>query len=305
MKETCLITDIQRYCIHDGDGIRTTIFFKGCPLHCQWCHNPESQCFLPQLLDNQGKCTGCEACEITCPSRAISLRDKKAYTNRDMCSGCGSCEEFCFQSLREISGRAYTVKQLFDEACKDEMFYQESGGGVTLSGGEVMAADIEFVLKLLKKLNRFGIDCMIDTCGLTAWDNFERILPFVHTFLYDIKVMDEQLHVKYTGVSNEKILTNLEKLSMAGARIYIRIPVVKEVNGSDDAMQDIISFIRERRIQAEKICLLPYHNTGSAKYARLGIAYQGELFHKPDTEELEHWKALFQQAGYPQVQIGG
>ena len=264
-----LITSIQKYSIHDGDGIRTTVFFKGCGLRCVWCHNPETQSYRKQPLYDKERCVGCRSCETACPHHAIH------------------------------------VEELVKELKKDEMFYEQSGGGVTLSGGEVMTADMDYVEALCKRLKHLGITVTIDTCGYAPYENFERILPYTDTFLYDIKTMDSEVHKKYMGAGNERILSNLERLSGAGARIYIRIPTIKEVNGSEDAMNAIISYLLEKKIHAACVNLLPYHNTGSAKYAKLGEKYEGEGLHAPDKEEMEHFTELFKEAGFHNVKIGG
>lgn len=253
-----LITSIQKYAIHDGDGIRTTVFFKGCKLRCAWCHNPETQRF--------------------------------------------EAETFCDG---EIVGKEYTAEQLVRELKKDEMFYEVSGGGVTLSGGEVMNADMDYVEAVCKKLVRQGISINIDTCGQAPYASFERLFPYVDTFLYDIKHMNSQVHRKYTGVGNELILANLEKLSSAGAKIVIRIPVIKEINGDKDSMQDIIQYLLDKNVQVKRIHLLPYHNTGSGKYEKLGRSYKGAGFHAASQEEMESFVQLFQAAGFQKIKIGG
>lgn len=300
-----LITSIQKYSIHDGDGIRTTVFFKGCGLRCMWCHNPETQSYKKQPLYDKERCVGCRSCELACPHKAIHKEGGKVVTDLTLCDACGTCTEYCNLNLREIAGKEYTVDELIKELKKDEMFYEESGGGVTLSGGEVMTADMDFVEELCKRLNRLGITVTIDTCGYAPYENFERILPYIDTFLYDIKTMNNEIHKKYMGAGNEKILSNLEGLNAAGARIYIRIPVIKEVNGTDSDMRDIIDYLIEKNIRAACVNLLPYHNTGSGKYTRLGAVYEGENFHAPDKEEMEHFKGLFKEAGFHNVKIGG
>ena len=300
-----LITDIQKYSIHDGDGIRTTVFFKGCGLKCVWCHNPETQSYKKELLFDQEKCAGCQACVSACPNHAVSMQNGKAVTDRSKCTACGECMDYCNLNLRDIAGKEYTVNELANELKKDEMFYEESGGGVTLSGGEVMTADMDYITALVKKLHRMGISVTIDTCGHAPYQNFERILPYVDTFLYDIKTMDTEVHKRYMGTGNELILSNLEQLSQAGARIYIRIPTIKEVNGSPEAMQAIIAYLQGKNIHAAQVNLLPYHNTGSGKYPKVGKCYEGNDLHAPNKEEMKHFIELFQQAGYHNVKIGG
>lgn len=300
-----LITKIQRYSVHDGDGIRTTVFFKGCPLRCVWCHNPETQSYQNQLLVDHEKCVGCGACVKACPRQAIRIQDGREITDHSLCISCGACEDVCLLDLRKPAGQEYTVEQLVKEVQKDEIFYEQSGGGVTLSGGEVMASDMDFVEALVKRFFHVGITVTIDTCGQAPYENFQRILPYVDTFLYDIKVLDASLHKKYIGSDNTQILSNLERLSRDGARIYIRIPTVKEVNGTEESMRQVIRYLQEKHIQVANVNLLPYHNTGSGKYGRLGETYQGMDLHAPDPEEMQRFVELFKQSGFSKVKIGG
>ncbi len=300
-----LITSIQKYSIHDGDGIRTTVFFKGCGLRCVWCHNPETQSYKKQPLVHQDRCAGCGNCAEACPQKAIQIEEGKAQTDLNVCDACGTCTDYCYMNLREIVGKEYTVDALVKELRKDEMFYEESGGGVTLSGGEVMTQDMDYVEALCKKLKRLGITVTIDTCGYAPYDNFERLLPYVNTFLYDIKTMDTEVHKKFMGAGNELILKNLEKLSAAGARIYIRIPTIKGVNADDDSMKAITAYLQDKKISVAQVNLLPYHNTGSVKYNKIGLEYEGEELARPTNEEMEHFVELFKESGFHNVKIGG
>ena len=187
------VTNIQKYSIHDGDGIRTTVFFKGCHLKCQWCHNPETQKFETELQVDTARCTGCGRCAAVCPQGAITISaEGKAVTDRSKCIVCGKCENACLGNYRTVVGREYSVKELVKICLQDQMFYEESHGGVTLSGGEVMAMDPEYIQALVKALYREGIDVAIDTCGQAPYSSYKAILPYVHTWLYDIKVMDDE-----------------------------------------------------------------------------------------------------------------
>lgn len=300
-----LVTNIQKYSIHDGDGIRTSVFFKGCPLKCVWCHNPETQNFKKQILTNREKCTGCGACVKACPSGAIRMEDGKAVTDHDKCTGCGVCTDYCLQNIREIAGEAYEIRDLVKMLRKDQMFYEESGGGVTLSGGEVMCMDMDYIEKLVKELHHHGISVTIDTCGYAPYENFERILPYVDTFLYDIKAIDNTVHKKYIGVDNTLILENLEKLSQAQGRIYIRIPTIKGVNADRESMQAVIDWLKTHNIHVAQVNLLPYHNTGSSKYGRLETTYEGDSLSAPDKEEMQQLVDMFQKAGFNNTKIGG
>lgn len=300
-----LIISIQKYSIHDGDGIRTTVFFKGCLLKCLWCHNPETQCFKPELLCDRERCAGCGSCAAVCPQKAVKVQEGKMVTDQKLCNGCGTCVDYCNLNLREVAGKEYTISELVRELKKDEMFYEESGGGVTLSGGEVMMADMDYVVELAKRLDKMGISVTVDTCGQAPSENFERLLPYVDTFLYDIKTMDNDVHKKYMGMGNEQILKNLEYISSKGARIYIRIPVVREVNGSIEDMGAIIDYLKEKQIRVANVNLLPYHNTGSGKYEKLGLTYKGTDLHAPSNDEMEQFVTLFKESGFHNVKIGG
>ncbi len=300
------VTNIQKYSIHDGDGIRTTVFFKGCHLRCWWCHNPETQKFEPELQVDSQKCTGCGRCVAVCPQDAITISaEGKAVIDRTKCTVCGKCEDVCIGNYRTLVGREYSVRELVKICMQDQMFYEESGGGVTLSGGEVMAMDPDYIKAVVKALYREGVDVDIDTCGQAPFSNYEAILPYVHTWLYDIKVMDDEKHKKYMGMSNKVILDNLKGIAKAGARIYIRIPTVREVNGDHESMQAIIDFLKENNIRPMQVNLLPYHSTGSHKYGKLGRKYPAEELTVPTDEEMQSFVKQWNDAGFANVRIGG
>ncbi len=299
------ITNIQKFSIHDGDGIRTTVFFKGCPLKCQWCHNPETQRYEKEMQFDKAKCVSCGACERACRSGAITMVDGFPKTDNSKCSFCERCTIYCPQDIREVVGKDYEVKELVKELKKDLMFYEDSGGGVTLSGGEVMAMDIDYILKIAKALKKEDITLTIDTCGFAPYEKFEAILPYTNTFLYDIKMMDPELHEEYVGVGNELILDNLVKLARAGARIYVRIPTIKGVSGTVDNMQRTIDFLKENDINPAQVNLLPYHDTGSHKYAKVGMEYKGVALEAPDKDEMKQFVEMFKNAGFTNTKIGG
>lgn len=302
-----IIFNIQKFSVRDGDGIRTTIFFKGCPLRCLWCHNPESQLYKKELVFRREKCTACGRCVTACPKHGNVLdpAGPELRFDRTDCNICGNCEDVCLGSAREVCGKNYSIDELVKKAARDKLFYEQSGGGVTLSGGEVMVQDMDYIEELCRRLHEQGIRIFIDTSGHCPYENFKRILPYTDIFLYDIKAMDLELHKKFIGVDNALILENLKRLSDDGAGIYIRIPVVGGVNANDGFFNALIDFMKQDNIHVKEISLLPYHDFGKGKYANLGRVYEEDLMWAPTPEEMGHFKALLEEAGYERVAIGG
>ena len=300
-----LVFNIQKFSTHDGDGVRTTIFFKGCPLKCRWCHNPESQRYEKELIFHHNKCVVCGKCVVKCPQQANSIVDGKLVFDRDKCTACGVCTDWCIKEAREIAGKEYTVDELVKEAKKDQIFYEQSGGGVTLSGGEVMAQNIDYIEQLCKRLHREGISVFIDTSGYTKYENLKRLIPFADVFLYDIKAIDSEKHKDYIGVDNALILENLVKLSNDGAGIYARLPIIGKVNATDGYINSVIRFLEDNHVKVQQVNLLPYHDIGKGKYASLDRPYDEASMVKPDKELMEHFKAMFEEHGFTKVLIGG
>ena len=269
-----MIFDIQRNSYVDGPGIRTTVFFKGCNLRCKWCHNPESQSFDKQMMFYKDKCTGCGKCREVCPNHLQS------------CDFCGKCELYCPSDARKICGKDYTVDEVFEEIIKDKAFYDNSGGGVTFSGGECML-QLDFLREILEKCKSAGIHTAVDTAGNVPWKSFEKILPFTDLFLYDIKAFGAELHRKGTGVSNELILENLKNLS-GRADIIVRIPVIGGYNDNDEEIRQIADFLKQIKIIKAK--LLPYHAMGEHKYTALGR--NPESFNIPNNSFLNWQRQL-------------
>ena len=306
MAETPYIFNIQKFSTHDGDGVRTTIFFKGCPLRCMWCHNPESQHYYKELIFHHHKCTACGRCVAKCKQGANSIVDGKIVFDRSKCTACGVCTDWCITEARELAGKEYTVDALVKEAMKDKIFYEQSGGGVTLSGGEVMASQhMDYVEEVCRKLHENGVSVFIDTSGYTDYENLKRILPYVDVFLYDIKVMDPKDHKKFIGVDNSLILENLKKLSDEGAGLYIRLPIIQQVNATDEHIESVIHFLKENNIHARQVNLLPYHDIGKGKYASLDMEYHEDEMSVPVSELMEHFKSMFEEQGFNKVNIGG
>jgi pyruvate formate lyase activating enzyme len=269
---TGVIFDIKRYAIHDGPGIRTTVFFKGCPLACRWCHNPESQSAAAEMILRAGRCIGCKACLAACARGAISWSDAGPVTDRSKCVACGDCALACYPGAREHVGRVLSVEETMAPIERDRPFYEESGGGVTFSGGEPLAQP-EFLGALLAACRAAGIHTALDTCGYAPWEVIDRIRGDVDLFLYDLKLLDDERHRELTGVSNRLILDNLRELSARGQRIVLRLPVIPGVN-DDPATIDTIGAFAKSLPHLEEIDILPYNRMGIDKYARLDRPYR-------------------------------
>ncbi len=274
MKAT--IFDIIRNSFVDGPGIRTTVFFKGCNLRCAWCHNPESQSPSRQMMFYKNKCTGCGKCREVCPNHI------------EKCELCGKCELYCPHDARRICGKEITSEEILREVIKDKMFYGASGGGVTFSGGECMLYP-DFLCEMLRLCREKGIHTAVDTAGAVSWEHFEKILPYTDMFLYDIKLGSDELHRKWTGVSNKLIIENLRRLSTEfEGDIIIRIPVIGGVNDSTEEMTKIAEILKD--VRYKEVELLPYHKMGEHKYTALGL--DPEAFTVPSEESMEKYRGI-------------
>ena len=262
------IFEIKRFAVHDGDGIRTTVFFKGCPLRCVWCHNPEGLYSKPQLAYYSHKCTMCGECATACPNGVHLIDDIKHIFNREKCIACGKCEKECFNDALKLYGKEMSVDELLPYLLEDEEFFKNSGGGVTLSGGECLL-QADFCQELLKELKNYGINTAVDTCGYVSREAIDKVIPYTDTFLYDIKAIDEEVHIKCTGHSNKIILDNLKYIDSCNKNIEIRIPYVPMFN--DGEMKKISEFLKDIK-NVKKVRVLPYHNYAGSKYDALGIA---------------------------------
>lgn len=276
--EKGIIFDIQRNSFVDGPGIRTSVFLKGCNLKCAWCHNPESQSGKTEMLFYKNKCIGCGKCREVCPH------------SPDNCRFCGKCELYCPTDARRVCGREYTSDEVLAELVKDKSFYENSGGGVTFSGGECML-QIDFLCEMLKKCKAEGLHTAVDTAGNVEWEHFERAMKYTDLFLYDVKLFDSAEHKKYTGAGNEKILENLKRLFEAGAAVWIRIPIIGGVNDSAFEMQKIKGLLMPYNPQ--KIELLPYHSLGIGKSEALNK--KTREFTAPCKDVMERLRAVFEQ----------
>lgn len=286
---TGTVFNIQKYSIHDGPGIRTTVFLKGCSLNCWWCHNPESQSVLPELIFRKDRCIHCQTCLTICPSGAINIKEDMLFTDKDKCRLCGECAKKCPTQAREIMGKTMTSEEVIKEVEKDLIFYEESGGGVTFSGGEPLV-QFEFLENLLNGCRGKKIHTAVDTSGYISWEILNRIYPKVDLFLYDLKIMDRERHKNYTAVSNEIILENLKRLSSVHPNILVRFPVIPGINDDDQNIKETGEFLSSLKIT--QMNLLPYHYIGADKYKRLGRIYKLAILQPPSEEKLSEISAM-------------
>jgi len=270
------IFSIQKYALHDGPGIRTTVFMKGCPLTCQWCHNPESISRDQEKIFYKDKCIGCNTCD--------------AFTKPDVCPS---------EALQYVS-KTYSPEALFDEIIKDHVFYEQSGGGVTFSGGEPLL-QVDYLLEVLKICKQHDLHVTIDTCGFAPWTAFEKVMPYVDLFLYDIKHTDSKMHKDLTGVANDLIIDNFKKLIQV-KDVYVRLPILEGINDTKEHLNEVIKLITSDHVL--QVNLLPYHNYAENKYDHLMNDYEFKAFKRPSDASLEHLESFFVDQGIKAV-IGG
>lgn len=279
-----LIFNIQRFSVNDGPGIRTTVFLKGCPLHCKWCHNPESISSNRQLVLRDDRCIRCGDCFSLCKIHAVRRVDGGFSTMRDACVECGDCIQVCNSEAREIAGKEVTVEEVLREIEKDIVFYDQSGGGASFSGGEPLL-QYEFLEALLQECRKKNIHTVVDTTGFTSPQILERVSKFVDLFLFDLKTLDDEKHREFTGVSNGQILENLRHLADLGKEVIVRIPIIPGVNDDPSEIRASGSFVSSLG-NVREIHLLPYHTTGLEKYHRLGMEYEMHDTLPPSADDL-------------------
>jgi len=278
-----MIFDIQRFCTHDGPGIRTVVFFKGCPLRCPWCHSPESRRFERELFFTPALCIGCGECVRVCPAGAHIERNEQHVIDRARCCLCMRCAEVCVSRALEPAGRAVTVEEIISEVERDRVFYEESGGGITLSGGEPMA-QFEPAGELLRQAKERGIHTCMETCGFAPTERFREIAPLVDLFLWDIKHTDPAMHEELTAAPLQPVIDNLALVDSLGVPTVLRCILVPEINLTAEHL-DAVARIYEGLDNCRGIELLPYHELGASKLERLGLP-AGRTFRTPTTEEI-------------------
>lgn len=284
-----IVFNIQKFCIHDGDGIRTCVFLKGCPLRCIWCHNPESFEKAPALSFNGQKCSYCGKCIDICSARRIENGSLKI--DRTKCTVCGKCTEICLNDANEIVGKEMTASEVMDEVLKDKMFYENSGGGLTVTGGEP-SYQADFTLELLTLAKELKINAAIETCGIGSREFYEKAADLGTTFLYDIKCIDPEKHRRLTGADNTHIMSNLQYLMDRNADIIIRLPLIPECNDSDEDIVNLAEFLNENKGRYRYAEIMPYHTLGIGKAEKIGreAAYIHDSANKTDTSR---WLSLF------------
>ncbi len=285
-----MIFNIQKCSIHDGDGLRTLVFFKGCPLRCQWCSNPESQAFEQEIMESPVRCIGCGACRTVCPMNAIR---EDGRIDRTVCNRCFQCVERCYAESRRIAGKEYTATELYEEIARDRQFYVKSGGGVTCSGGEPLAQP-DFLYEIAKLCHEKGIHVMLESCGCGNYEEFQKALPYIDGMFLDIKIFDSVAHEQATGVPNETILNNIQKISECGIPVIIRTPIVPGYTDAAENIEQIAGFISGLP-SVKEYELLAYHSFGESKYGQLGREYALQGIQPPSNENMQSCVKLANQ----------
>ena len=296
------VFNIQRFSVNDGPGIRTTVFLKGCPLHCAWCHNPESVSTEKEIFLHTDRCIRCGKCLQVCTHQAVIEENGSYGVLREQCLKCGDCIEECVSEARSMAGRDMTMEEVMNEIRRDHLFYEQSSGGVTFSGGEPLMQH-EFLIALLSACRQEWIHTAVDTTGMTPPSILEKVSIFTDLFLYDVKTMDDGRHRQFTGVSNRQILENLRLLDSWKKNVIIRVPVIPGVNMDVVSISKIGEFVASLQ-NIHEINLLPYHKTGVDKYSRIDSDYRLNNVVPPTTEEMDRVVETLRPY-VPTIAIGG
>jgi pyruvate formate lyase activating enzyme len=288
------IMRIERFAIHDGPGIRTTVFLKGCPLRCSWCHSPESQLMQPEFMPRPERCVRCLGCTTACPHHAVRPAAEEGPVAPDACDTCGACARACPTGARELVGRTMSVEAVMAEIERDRIFYDESGGGVTFSGGEPLMQPA-FLSDVVSSCQASGIHVAIDTCGHVDTAALLDIAHDTDLFLFDLKMLDEERHRVFTGASNARILQNLERLAAIHGNILVRFPLIPGVNDDDENLREMGAYLASLRLV--RVDVLPYHRAGIAKYERLQRPYQLPGTQPPSGDTVDHAVRMLESCG--------
>lgn len=293
------VINIQDFSLHDGPGIRTTIFFKGCPLHCIWCANPDTQTEGFQLYHSDVRCIGCQECEVACPEKAIRWKEFIEIA-RDGCTLCGECIEACSAAALRIDGYEVTLNTILEKIQSESLFYKNSGGGVTLSGGEPLSQPL-FAEAVLKKCEKWGVHTAMETSGCAPYETLQRLSTLLDLIYFDVKHLDDSMHRQITGVSNNLILANLQKISKVHSGIVVRVPVIPTINSSEEDMDRLGDFLTEKT-EVRRVEFLNYHRLGEQKYTSIGKSYTLTDLEPFTKEEFENHVRYF-QTKFPTINV--
>ncbi|MCH1981466.1 glycyl-radical enzyme activating protein [Ruminococcus sp. OA3] len=300
-KDMACITDIQKFSVHDGPGIRSIVFFKGCPMRCKWCQNPETQSPNPELMISSDVCQGCGKCIGICPKGAIKLTERGLIYDRDQCIACGKCADLCGPEARKLVGKMMLFDEVLEMVLADRVFYKNTGGGLTVSGGEPTMQP-EFVARLLKAVKAEGINTAMETCGMCSPEIFKKVIKDCDLLLYDVKHTDAQIHKKYTGFENKVILDNLQSAADQGKNIIIRIALIPGVNDTEENIKETVRLALWHR--AKEIHVLPFHQMGQSKWHSLDKTYEYEEAVLPTQDVIDKAVNILECSGIP-VNVGG